>query len=243
MLAQSGVACTTGAVKSSLTPGRISARPRSPRTQVTPGEHRLELDTRRDGVLYVPRSYKPEVAAPLVLMLHGAGGTGRHMAFTFEEAERAGALVLAPDSRDRRTWDVILGGWGPDVAFLDRALDQTFERCAVDPRRLGIGGFSDGASYALSVGLASGDLFTHIVAYSPGFVAQAERRGRPGVFISHGTGDDVLPIEATSRRIVPQLKRGGYDLTYREFAGGHTIPGKIIGESFGWLAGSSQPSA
>ena len=31
-------------------------------------------------------------------------------------------------------------------------------------------GFSDGASYALSLGAANGDLFTHIAAFSPGFM-------------------------------------------------------------------------
>ena len=60
-------------------------------------------------------------------------------------------------------------------------------------------GFSDGASYALSIGLANGDLFGHVLAWSPGFVAPPEFVGRPRVFVSHGTDDRVLPIDRCSR--------------------------------------------
>ncbi|MGZ4788523.1 MAG: hypothetical protein ACXVZX_08375 [Terriglobales bacterium] len=40
----------------------------------------------------------------------------------------------------------------------------------MDPARIAIGGFSDGASYALTIGITNGRLFTHIVAFSPGFM-------------------------------------------------------------------------
>jgi phospholipase/carboxylesterase len=40
--------------------------------------------------------------------------------------DEAGLAVLAVDSRGT-TWDAIRGGFGPDVAFLDRALERTFE--------------------------------------------------------------------------------------------------------------------
>ncbi len=111
-----------------------------------------------------------------------------------------------------QTWDVIAGGYGPDVAYIDRALEQTFSRYNVDPTRIAIGGFSDGASYALSLGVTNGDLFTHVVAFSPGFMAPAGQHGSPMLFISHGTQDRVLPIEACSRKIVPRFKRAGlYD--------------------------------
>ena len=201
-------------------------------TGIQPGEHALTLGSGRDGLLFVPRRYSPDVPAPLAVMLHGAGGSAAAMRFTYEHAEELGIIIVAPDSRDPRTWDVILGRFGPDVEFLERALDHTFHRCAVDADRVAIGGFSDGASYALSVGLGSGDLFTDISAFSPGFAADIERRGRPSVFISHGVADTVLPIERTSRRIVPQLRSAGYEVTYREFAGGHEVPDAMVREAF-----------
>jgi predicted esterase len=80
----------------------------------------------------------------------------------------AGLPMLFVDSRGQ-TWDGIRGGFGPDVDFLDGALEKVFGMVAVDPNRLALGGFSDGATYALSLGLVNGDLFPRIVAFSPGF--------------------------------------------------------------------------
>ena len=96
-------------------------------------------------------------------------------------------------------------------------------------------GFSDGASYALSLGLTNGDLFTHVLAFSPGFMAPRKRRGKPRLFLSHGTRDRVLPIDPCSRRIVPQVRRAGYDVTYREFDGPHTVPDEIAREAVDWF--------
>jgi phospholipase/carboxylesterase len=96
-------------------------------------------------------------------------------------------------------------------------------------------GFSDGASYALSLGLTNGDLFTHAMAFSAGLVNPAARRGEPRVFVSHGTDDEVLRIGKTSRRIVPWLEREGYEVRYREFEGGHTVPPGIAREAVGWF--------
>ncbi|MFY0578314.1 alpha/beta hydrolase [Cystobacter fuscus] len=117
------------------------------------------------------------------------------------------------------------------MAFIDRALAYVFERYAVDPRHIALEGFSDGASYALSLGLTNGDLFTHVVAFSPGFLAPAARRGEPRIFISHGVKDEVLRIGPCSRRIVPRVQGAGYSVLYREFDGPHTVPEDIAREA------------
>ena len=195
----------------------------------------LGLGGARDGLIYVPPTYRPGRPAPLLVMLHGAGGNGRDALRPLTAlADAAGLILLAPDSRGP-TWDVILGGYGPDVAFIDRALARTFARYAVDPAHVAAGGFSDGASYALSLGLTNGDLFSHVVAFSPGFMAPAGERDAPRVFISHGTGDTVLPIDVCSRQIVPALERAGYDIRYQEFAGGHAVPPAIAREAVDWF--------
>jgi len=128
-----------------------------------------------------------------------------------------------------------MGGYGPDVEFIDRALDWAFDRLTLDTRKLAITGFSDGASYALSLGITNGDLFTRVIAFSPGFMAPATRRRKPQVFVSHGTRDRVLPIERCSRRIVPQLDHAGYRVRYREFEGGHVVPPEIGHRAVRWF--------
>ncbi len=88
------------------------------------------------------------------------------------------------------------GAYGPDIAFIDRALEVTFGRLTIDAHRIAIAGFSDGASYALSVGLMNGDLYRDIFAFSPSFAEPVQYIGKPRIFISHGDKATVLPIES-----------------------------------------------
>jgi len=180
------------------------------------------------------------------VLLHGAGSTAQHgIAPLLDHAEDAGLALLAPTSHGR-TWDVLLGGFGPDVAGIDALLGHLFERLEVDPERLAVGGFSDGASYALSLGITNGDLFRHVLAFSPGFAAPGRRQGQPAIFVSHGVRDPVLPIDRCSRRVVPALRAGGYDVDYREFDGGHELPPPLARDAVAWMlagrAAGGQPA-
>jgi phospholipase/carboxylesterase len=208
-----------------------------PTVTPTPGLSELGLGSSRDGLLYVPQSYSPATPAPLFIGLHGAGGAGSNWASYPDRAEARGMIFLAPDSRSS-TWDVLLGGFGPDVEFLDRALQHTFERTRIDPARIALGGFSDGASYALSLGVSNGDLFSHLVAYSPGFFRPGEPIvGKPRVYASHGTRDGVLSVTTTRDVIVPTFIESGYDVTFEEFDGGHEVPSEISESALDWFLG------
>jgi phospholipase/carboxylesterase len=76
-------------------------------------------------------------------------------------------------------------------------------------------------------GKANGDLFSHVLAFSPGFLAPTGQRGSPRIFVSHGTQDRWLPIDSCSRRIISRLERAGYEVRYNEFEGGHVVPPAI----------------
>jgi phospholipase/carboxylesterase len=214
--------------------GRLAARPRASATTTASGRQVLGLAPGRDAILQLPSS--PVTPLPLVVLLHGAGNSGEGILRRLGAAAlEAGVAVLAPDSRGA-TWDAIRAGFGRDVEFLDRALERVFQIVAVDPARVAVGGFSDGATYALSLGLINGDLFRRVVAFSPGFVVPGALQGRPRFFVSHGVADEILPIARCSRVIVPALRQRGYDVTFREFDGGHEIPPPVAAEGFGWAA-------
>lgn len=213
--------------------GRITSRPTRPARSGSFGKSALGLSTGRDGYVYAPRSCEASRATPLVVFFHGAGGEAGQGDMLLPVADELGFVLLSIDARSS-TWDVIRSDFGVDVAFLDRALHETFARHFIDETRVTVSGFSDGASYALSVGLTNGDLVDNIVAFSPGFMAPGELRDRPRVFLSHGDDDRVLPVDRCSRRLVSKLRTAGYDVTYDEFKGPHTVPAEIALRGMRW---------
>jgi phospholipase/carboxylesterase len=214
--------------------GRLGARPvRAPAAVwYPPGARTLELGPHAQARLLVPDG--PPRPRPLLVFFHGAGGTAaQSVDLVGGPATARDALVLAPSSV-AATWDLIAGGLGRDVAVLDAALGQVFARQPVTG--VAFGGFSDGASYALSLGLANGDLAEAVLAFSPGFATPPRRVGRPRVWISHGTGDRVLPVARCGRRLARELDADGYAVTYEEFDGGHVVrPGDVTAALTLWL--------
>ncbi len=200
-----------------------------------PGLHALGALGSPDSVVHVPPGASPQQPLPLMLLLHGAGGRPEHTLPLLDDAQD-GAVVIAPKSHDV-TWDVIRRGYGDDVALIDRLLAWTLMRVAVDTQRVVIGGFSDGASYALSLGLLNPQLFTHILAFSPGYVLRVPQEGpqRARVFVSHGREDRILPLASCSGRIVPALRAAGHEVRYLEFGGGHEVPMHVRREGVRWV--------
>lgn len=217
--------------------GRLAARPVAhPVDPLPPGEHVLWTTEGRDTVVVIPSSIVPGRPAPLMLALHGATQSSE---FTLRAmraaAEAAGVIMVAPSSEDR-TWDAITGvGFAGDCERIDRAMTQVFQQCAVDPHRLAIAGFSDGATYSLSLGVVNGDLFTHIIAYSPGFMVPGPRHGQPRIFISHGRNDPILPFETCGQRLATELQHDGYRVEFVPFDGVHQVPPAIAQRATDWF--------
>jgi phospholipase/carboxylesterase len=212
----------------------VATQTTAPATCAPATRTELKLDNVRDGTLYVPKDYQETKPLPLLVWLHGAGGSGNVSPALGELADEFGILVLAPDSRSW-TWGSILGDWDPDLEFLQLAMVQTQKRCAVDRERIWLGGFSDGASMSLALGISYGNIFRRVYAGAPGLMQPIAANGKPPIFISHGRSDQTMPIDDTSRQFVPRLKRLGYDVTYREYDGRHQLPPEILREVIVWM--------
>ena len=216
---------------------RFSVRPGTPTRSPQLGLHELDFGSERDGLLYVPQSYRADHPLPFVLLLHGAGRRAPELMDPHRtHASDLGieTVLLAVDSRGV-TWDAMRTGYGPDIAFIERALGFVFDRCAIDPARVVVTGFSDGASYALALGRANGDLFPRVVAYAPGMLLGVEAVGKPKFFITHGTSDQVLPVEVTRQVIVPSLRDAGYEVDYREWNGGHGVSPELLRDALRFM--------
>ena len=234
-----GVALAAGSAQPQQPP---AAQPAAPQAQATRG-----VITLGDGALaYVPARL-PAGPAPLLILLHGAGGRAVHMIDRFRaEADRSGIVLLAPKSAGL-TWDAIRGGArrdrrraasaDTDPPRIEAALARLRNRVAVDPRRVALGGFSDGASYALTIAPLRPDLYGAILAFSPGMMIRLDgRRGHQDVFLSHGRSDRILPFANAADRLVPILEGHRHRVTFRPFDGGHEVPDEMIRQGVAaWL--------
>lgn len=201
---------------------------------------------RRSGVLtlaggafaYLPRGRTATAPAPLLIFFVGAGGQPRDVLSAYRDyADREGFVLLIPTPKGA-TWDMIddlsrrLGiemkvtpRYGKDLKALDAALADLFARAAIDPKRIAVMGFSNGATYALSVGTANPQLFSAVLALSPGPAFPTKFDPAQRIFISHGENDDVLPFSIT-RGIVAKLRVRKMHVDFMPFKGRHEIPVK-----------------
>ena len=228
-----GIAAVALSSTQQSTDGKLAARYTEP-DSARIGTTRLKAVNGRGGFIHVPPGNSSTSPAPLLIMLHGATGSARPIESLIPHAEAQGVALLVPESRGM-TWDAVRGDWGPDVTFIDSALVRTFRLAHIDRCRIVVGGFSDGASYALSIGVRNAGLLSGITAFSPGFIIPMRNPGKMPVFIRHGTRDQILNIDATSRRIQRDLKSQGYVLDYQEFDGPHTIRQEDVQTGMQWI--------
>ncbi len=208
-------------------------RARRPTRSTSPGVTVIETGGRR-AYLHVPPTYRVDEALPLVVAFHGGGGRGSDWVQYPARTDAARMIFLAPESA-RSTWDALITDFGEDVAFTNVAIAETIDRCNVDVNRVALMGFSDGASYALALGLANGDRVRSVIAHSAGAYLDPSRRGSPSFFFSHGDDDPIFAAAETSGFFVELLRKFGMSVEYVQFSGGHEIPAAIQDQAVAWL--------
>lgn len=236
-------ACASSGGEAVISDGILSARPRQA-TARAPRSGVFSLDAWPQPHVFIPPNLDAAKPAPLMLLLHGGGGGGDRLLREFVPlATEQGVVLLAPEA-ERRTWDVVrsfqYGGepaFGADVKRVDASLEALFEMVSIDPTRIAIAGMSDGASYALSLGLRNGGLFSHIIAFSPGGIAPFAGAPEPRIFISHGRKDRVLPFDHTASGMVAGLKAAGGDVTFVAFDGDHELRQQEMRAAMTWWLG------
>ena len=196
-----------------------------------------------EGALVLRPAALPAGARPLLVLFHGAGMSARQMlAGLAPEARRCGCLMLAVDSRGT-TWDLITATrttgrrgtarldslFDDDATRVEAALSTLLASPLVDRRQVALVGFSDGASYALSLALANPGLVRGAVAIAPGFhLEPAAIDPAQRLFIAHSPRDRVLSFENSRDRIVGSLRNAGFDPVFHIYDGGHSIDPAVV---------------
>lgn len=153
---------------------------------------------RRTYTLYTPTNYSPTDPLPLLITLHGAGGTGEEIADIsgFDSvAEEEGFLAVYPDS--------LLAFWNDrranDVSFIASLIDEISRIRAVDRDRVYVAGSSSGGILVGSLACERSDLFAgyaFVKSSLPLLTSGNCSVQSPGsVLVMHGTQDRLIPYE------------------------------------------------
>lgn len=197
------------------------------------------------AVLLTPDEIDPERIYPLVTVLHGAGRQDEQLMKAYrDEPERRQALFLIPRSLNA-TWDLICSEDRPDLDFLEYAYDLIYRRYPVDPERQALLGYSDGASYALSIGLSNPSIFSAVMGWAAGFctvdstfVETDDRKAQ--ILLEYGTDDPVFSFQQIALPMRDALERAGYRVEFRVHEGGRHRPSRSFqSETLDWFFSES----
>lgn len=216
---------------------RLADAPPSPDTGVLHFDN--EAGSRGGFSAYVPETYDPAVAYPLVFALHGGSGNGRAFLWSWlRDARGLGAVVVAPTAIGR-TWAI--SGPDGDTPNLARILDLMRSRWNVDPQRLLLSGMSDGGTFSYVSGLEPASPFTHLAPTSAAFhpmmaqFADADRLSGLPIHITHGALDWMFQV-GMARDAQRTLSQAGARVTYREVEDlAHAYPREINADILAWL--------
>ena len=198
-----------------------------------------ERGSRGGFSLYVPETYSPDRAWPLVMALHGGTGNGRAFLWNWlRDARSQGAILVTPTATGQ-TWALM--GDDNDTPNLDRILDFVRRGWAIDPARLLLTGLSDGGTFCYVSGLLNASPFTHLAPIAASFhpllaaAADADRiRGLP-IYLAHGRLDWMFPVEL-ARQARASLGGAGAAVTYREIEDlSHCYPYEENAAILAWL--------
>jgi len=220
---------------------RLEHRAMEVREEASPtGFVEVELGASR-AVLLTPAQIDPSRRYPLVTVFHGAGRQDEMLVKACRgEPEARQALFLVPRSL-QPTWDLIAGGQGqPDLEFLEYAWELIYRRYPIDAEKQAVVGYSDGASYALSLALSNPGFFDAALCWAAGFAMMdrnavgAENR-RTRFYLEYGTADELFPFEQVALPMRENLEQAGYEVEFSVDEGGRHWPsGSFQREALDW---------
>jgi dipeptidyl aminopeptidase/acylaminoacyl peptidase len=181
-------------------------------------------------ILYVPSTYDPRKPCPLVLGLHGYGGSTFlsplspvYMDFV-SQCEAKGVILASPNGLHHLPGEP--GGWISPASEADTMLVVSIVRAkySIDPARIYLTGLSMGGYGAMHIAARHGDVFAAVASVAGGMplsITDLSVFKDLPVFLAHGSADETVSV-SESRDIHERLTMRGYECDYEEYPGlGH----------------------
>lgn len=162
----------------------------------------------RAYLLHAPGGVDPDTPAALVVVLHGGGGNGKHAmkSTRFNElADEKKFLVVYPNGTGLNrnallTWNAggcckyAMDNNVDDAGFMRALVADVSAKYSVDPARVYVAGFSNGAMMAYRLACEASDLFAAAAPVAGILYVDTCEPSRPiPLIIFHGTKDENVP--------------------------------------------------
>jgi phospholipase/carboxylesterase len=120
-------------------------------------------------------------------------------------------------------------------------IDELIQTYPIDPKNVTLVGFSQGSILSYAIALSHPDKVQRVVALS-GYVSEPileenylrNDLSKLKIFHSHGTVDQVIPVE-WARKTKPFLEKLGINTTYKEYPVGHGVAPQNFYDFKNWL--------
>ncbi len=203
--------------------------------------------------VHLPENYAPGKSYPLVVGLHGYGSNPERFITLWKRFGKHEFIFVVPQApypfSVGKEVGFSWGVWSPNEVLLNKAtlmsekyiadvVDNLCMRYNVDDVYLL--GFSQGCAFTYSTGIKNHHLFKGLICFG-GWLdkewltesAIKEAKGLK-VFIAHGKEDPMVKFE-TGVKAKEVLEDNGYDITFHDFEGGHSVPEEILKKTVKWM--------
>jgi predicted esterase len=208
----------------------------------------------------LPHKFDSTQRYPLLLGLHGNGGSPDHMMETMNKALKKEPVILAAPHGAYPNFSQLRGrhfSW--EIQTRNRELWKIADPLAVEnlnevileiKKKYLVGevyilGFSQGAAYAFLSGFAYSEMVAGIIAIGGLFPEtdtefsllkekDIENGKKFRVFIAQGNNDRLIP-KGLAAQTAARLKNYGYEVECQEYEGGHEISPQLIKKIYAWM--------
>ena len=189
--------------------------------------------------LFLPELSEPDEKVPLVVVLHGLGGSGANTIPKWIERLDKKVAVLCP------TYPMAAWWARPAEEMVLNLIDETREKYNIDSDRVFLAGLSNGAIGAYMIGMFYPDRFAGLIpiagSITPRYMHFLVNLRNTPIYMIQGAHDPIFPIQL-SRRIHKILSDMKYPVRYREHGekgsahGGHFLPESEVPEMVEWIS-------
>lgn len=170
---------------------------------------KINVDGKKRTAIVGMHNGKNDKPAPLLIMLHGGGGSAKsmvRMSQVMPAALKDGYIVVFPQGRGIvpgfGTWNVkaccayAMKNSVDDISFIDDVIAMAIERYGVDPSRVYLAGLSNGGMMThYYASQRPGKLAAIGVVAGAVFPSTPQPKGRVPVMLIHGAADEIVPFD------------------------------------------------